>query len=112
MFIIVNGSVDVTVESATIDSPTDEATYVTRLKHGDFFGEIALIEENGRRTANAIAHNEVTVLGFFKPDLAELVDRNPVTGIKVYKKLSQVLGRRLRETSNKITHLKKRIKRT
>ena len=110
MYIIVNGSVDITVEDPSLDSTSEEAVYVTRLNHADFFGEIALIEENGRRTANAIAHNEVTLLGFFKPDLAELIERNPVTGIKVYGKLSQVLGRRLRETSTKITQLKKELK--
>ncbi len=110
MYIIFNGSVDVTVEDPSLSS-TGEAVYLTRLEHGDFFGEISLIETNGRRTANAIAHNEVTVLGFFKPDLAELVERNPVAGIKVFKKLSQVLGRRLKETSIKITQLKKEMQR-
>lgn len=109
MYIVIIGNVDITLEDDSIDATSDGAIYVTRLGHGDFFGEISLIEEGGRRTANAIAHNEVTLLGFFKPDLAELIDRNPVTGIKVIKKLSQVLGRRLRETSNKITNLKKEI---
>lgn len=112
MYIVINGNVDITIEDDSIDSTTEGAVYVTRLAHGDFFGEISLIEEGGRRTANAIAHNEVTLLGFFKPDLAELVERNPVTGIKVFKKLSQVLGRRLRETSDKITTLKKEIERS
>lgn len=112
MYIVVNGNVDITVEDSSLDATTPDAVYVTRLNHGDFFGEIALIEDNGRRTANAIAHNEVTLLGFFKPDLAELIDRNPVTGIKVFRKLAQVLGRRLRETSNKITQLKKDIEKT
>ncbi len=110
MFIILSGNIDITVDESSLRSGT-ESIYVTKLEPGDFFGEISLIEENERRTANAIAHNEVTVLGFFRPDLLELVDRNPTVGIKIYKKLAMVLGRRLKETSSKVTQLKKEMNR-
>ena len=45
MYIVVNGNVDITVEDSSLDSPDQAPVYVTRLKHGDFFGEIALIED-------------------------------------------------------------------
>ncbi len=108
MYILLSGHVDVTVEDTSL-SGTGEQFYITKLGPGDFFGEIALIEENERRTANAIAHDEVALLGFFTPDLSELVERNPVAGIKVFKKLASVLGRRLKETSHKVTELKREI---
>ena len=108
MYMIKSGYIDISVDDLT--GRGDESTiYITRLEPGDFFGEIALIEENGRRTANAVAHADSTLLGFFKPDLNELIDRNPVTGVKVLSRLSQVLGRRLRETSIKITDLKREL---
>ena len=104
MYIIINGELDI-----TIDGNDGNAIYVTRLELYDFFGEIALVEDNGRRSANAIAHNDVKLLGFFKPDLQEIIDRNPSTGAKILLRLAQVLGERLKETSNKISNLKSEL---
>lgn len=111
MYILLSGQIDVTVEDQSLDS-ISEAVFVTKLEPGDFFGEIGLVEESERRTANAVAHNEVQVLGFFKPDLSELVERNPIAGVKVFKKLACILGRRLKETSLKVTELKREMGRT
>lgn len=111
MYMIVSGSVDISVDHYD-NASNASSIYVTQLEPGDFFGEIALIEETGRRTANAITHSDTKLLGFFRPDLTELIDRSPMTGIKVVTNLAQVLGRRLRETSGKITELKKEIKKS
>ena len=111
MYMILTGMVDISVENSDPLISQEPSIYVTRLESGDFFGEIALIEDNGRRTASATAHTDCTLLGFFKPDLNELIERNPVTGIKVLSRLAQVLGRRLRETSEKITDLKRELER-
>jgi CRP-like cAMP-binding protein len=111
MYIIVKGSVDITV--ADIDPtgkiPT-QTILVTRLTAGDFFGEISLVEENGRRSATAIAAENTIVVGFFKPDLMEILERNPATGVKIVYRLAEVLGRRLKETTDKISQLRSEIK--
>lgn len=104
MYIIIHGELDITLENND-SSPV----YVTKLEPFDFFGEIALIEENGRRSANAVASKELKLLGFFKPDLQEIIERNPSTGAKILIRLAQVLGHRLKETSNKISNLKSEI---
>ena len=107
MYVIAKGSVDIHVNENTTQGV--ERTFVTRLQVGDFFGEISLVEDNSRRTAEASAHQEATLLGFFKPDLLEIMERNPDVGTKILWKLSQVLGRRLNETTVKITELKRQI---
>lgn len=107
MYIILNGNLNIYVEDKTREEP--EAQLVTQLKDGDFFGEAALVDNNEKRTASAIATDQVKCIGFFKPDLFEIIERNPSTGVKIVLRLCQVLGRRLKETGNKITELRKEI---
>ncbi|HAG91462.1 MAG TPA: cyclic nucleotide-binding domain-containing protein [Bdellovibrionales bacterium] len=103
MYIILNGKVDV---MATDPSGSDEPRLVTQLESGDFFGELALVEKQGRRTATAKASVESSLIGFFKPDLLEILDRQPQTGSKIVLRLAEVLGRRLKQTSVKLTELR------
>jgi CRP/FNR family transcriptional regulator, cyclic AMP receptor protein len=104
MYIIVKGSVNISVEDSS-----DKTRFVTRLNDGDFFGEIALVEEAGRRTATATANTDLSLIGFFKPDLAEIIERSPKTGLKIVLRLSEVLGRRLKETTDRFTALKREL---
>ena len=111
MYIIVQGRVDITLKSI-ISSPGGETeeTFVTRLESGDFFGELSLVEENGRRSASAVAAEDTILIGFFKPDLLAVLERNPSMGVKVVFRLGEVLGRRLKETTDRITHLKNELR--
>jgi len=79
---------------------------VTVLSAGSFFGEIALIEEDSHRTASALAIEKTVLIGFFKPDLIEIIERKPAMGVKILFQLSLVLGQRLIETTEKITRIK------
>lgn len=106
MYIIVNGGVDILVEQEIKNEHSTKEQFVTHLGPDDFFGEISLVEENGRRTASAYASTDTNLIGFFKPDLSELLDRNPVIGVKVIYKLAEVLGRRLAETTDRISAIK------
>lgn len=110
MYIIAKGSIEISVmdEFGRARGETREVI-VTRLEAGDFFGELSLIEEGGKRSATAYSAEETTLIGFFKSDLQDILDRNPITGVKVVFRLAEVLGRRLKETTEKITHLKKEI---
>lgn len=109
MYMIVKGSVEITIHESTRQSTKSEEVTITKLEPGDFFGEIALVEENSRRSASAIAAGEVQVIGFYKSDLVEILQRNPTAGFQVVSRLAEVLGRRLRETTEKVSELKKHI---
>lgn len=111
MYIIVSGSVDITIEESNVVGEAPRSNFVTRLSEGDFFGEIGLVEETGRRTASATAHEETVLIGFFKPDLMEVINRNPGAGVKILLGLGRVLGSRLTETTAMIRILKKKVKR-
>ena len=110
MYIILKGHVDISVENSESSKDESSGIFVTRLGPGDFFGEISLVEDNGLRTASATASDTVSVIGFFKPDLNEVIARNPASGVKIMTRLAQVLGRRLQGTSDKVTDLKKELK--
>jgi CRP/FNR family transcriptional regulator, cyclic AMP receptor protein len=110
MYIIVSGSVDILVEESSVSGEGPQSNFVTRLAELDFFGEIALVEETGRRTATAIAHEETILIGFFKPDLMEIISRHPNIGVKILFGLGRVLGTRLSETTSLIRALKKKVK--
>jgi hypothetical protein len=50
------------------------------------------------------------LIGFFKPDLLEITKRSPSAGIKVLSRLSEVLGRRLKEATDKVSELREELR--
>ncbi len=110
MYIIAKGSVDISLfDAQPLVGDQAKQVFVTKLESGDFFGELSLVEDNGRRSASAVASEDSVLIGFFKPDLMEILERSPATGIKIIFRLSEVLGRRLKETTDKIKQLKREI---
>lgn len=109
MYIILRGSLEIYVDQFVEDDIPKKNQLVTRLRAGDFLGELSLVESNSRRTATAIAGEESVLIGFFRPDLFEILDRQPATGVKILLRLSEVLGRRLKETTQKVSELKEEL---
>lgn len=109
MYIVMKGHVNVMVDEVT-DDQNIRQVFVTRLQRGDFFGELALVEQGGKRTATAVAADEVSLLEFLKSDLSEVVERNPRTAVKILSRLAEVLGRRLKETADRFTEMKRELK--
>jgi CRP/FNR family cyclic AMP-dependent transcriptional regulator len=101
MYIIAKGRVAIRIQNAETD------VLVATLSEGSFFGEIALVDPNTVRTASAVAVEPTVAIGFFKPDLTEILERNPVIGVKILFQLATVLGKRLVETTELITVLKR-----
>lgn len=110
MYIIVSGSVNIYVEELEANSNQMSTSLVTQLKAADFFGELALVENESRRSASASANEDTVLIGFYKPDLMEIVERNSHAGVKILLRLGEVLGIRLRQTTSRITQLKKDTK--
>ena len=77
---------------------------------GDFFGELALLDESPR-SANAICKTECTLIGFFRPDLFELIEKNNTLGIKIVLKLAEIVAQRLRHTDKELSKVKSQLER-
>jgi CRP/FNR family transcriptional regulator, cyclic AMP receptor protein len=107
MYLILNGTVDIIMHDPSAESTNkeDNEIFITRLEKGDFFGELSLVEEPSYRSATAVSLSPSILVGFFKPDLLQIIQRNPLTGNKISLRLAEILGRRLRETTEKVTEL-------
>lgn len=110
MYLIAKGRIEIFVSDPNALGEESRDIFITQLTANDFFGELALVEENGRRTASAVSRDESLLIGFFKPDLTEVLERNPEAGIKISLRLAEVLGRRLKETTEKVSELRRAIK--
>lgn len=89
MFVVRAGAVDLTVKTKT-----GEQIKLESAEHGDFFGEISLLDE-GPRTAEARARTAVELLEIDRDDLDELFKLKPAAAMD----LLAATGRRLRHTS-------------
>jgi len=90
LYLIING--EVLISQETEDG---ERYDLASLSRGDFFGEVALLDEE-RRSASALAMKESQIAVIFKPDLDEFVEMHPKEGIKVLRGISQIIATRLR----------------
>jgi len=92
MYIIKKGLIKLT---KTIN---EENITIAELEEGEFFGEMSLLEDYPR-SAQATAVVKTETLGIFRPDLFDLIERNPRLGSNILLKLSQRLASRLRKTT-------------
>lgn len=99
MYIIIGGKVKIT-KKAGCESSIELVT----LENGDFFGEISVIE-GGPRTATARTIGKTELLGFFKSDLEELIERRPSTAVKILFQIAKILGERLRATDEELSRM-------
>ena len=101
MYIVQSGEVGIFQ-----DYDTPEQKELARLSQGDFFGEMALLEDDNR-SATAVALSESHLLGVFHPDLFDLFERKPELGVKVLVTLATMLAQRLRKTNLELQQLAK-----
>jgi CRP-like cAMP-binding protein len=103
MYVIEEGSIAIVV----IDEKQEQKE-LTQLGEGDFFGELALLDE-GPRSACAIARIPCKLIGFFRPDLFEVIRKYPELGLKIVLKLAEMVGERLRVTDTELMRLRSEL---
>lgn len=81
---------------------------LTELSDGDFFGEIALLDESPR-SASVLVKEDSELIGFFRPDLFSIIEKTPKTGLKIIRKLAEMIGERLRNTNNQFSQMRAEI---
>lgn len=69
---------------------------------GEFFGELALLD-CFPRTASAAAVEPTLLLGFFRPEIMDVIQDHPRMGMKFSIQLARHLGSRLRDAMEKGT---------
>lgn len=90
------------LESGTVDlvkrGPDGEARKIFTLKPGDFFGEMALLEQLPR-TATATAAERSHLYLLYRTRLEEILNLHPRIGASIMTHLAQILSARLRRNS-------------
>jgi CRP-like cAMP-binding protein len=76
------------------------------IQNGDFFGELALVD-NDRRSASAIADTDTELYVIFKPELDEFIEKYPKKGIKILKGISEITASRLKTLNEDYFNLRK-----
>src|SRR2546428_13668956 len=99
MYVIRSGRVDI-VLSHKKESPL----MLAELEAGDFFGEMALLGDTAR-SATAVARERSELIGFFQPDLLEIINLHPVMGAKITFGLAKTLSERLRYTNTQLREI-------
>ena len=88
MFIIQDGIVEI------VKKLGGETRTLSRLERGDFFGEMAILE-NVPRSADAIAKTDVRVIAINGSRFDEMIRKNPEISVRIMRKYS----RRLRDAN-------------
>jgi CRP/FNR family transcriptional regulator, cyclic AMP receptor protein len=84
--------------------------HVVTLEKYEYFGEMALLEEQSKRNAMAISKTEVTLFGIFKPDIDELTLKYPVVAAKFIEGLAKILTTRIKSMGIELKSLQNKVK--
>jgi CRP-like cAMP-binding protein len=113
-YFIYTGRVDIIVEEdQTIQDPKSnlpKLNHVVSLDKMDYFGELALLQQNSVRNASAVARESCQLLGIFKPDLENLIDTKPTIATKILQAVSIITANRLFSVTNEVRRLKYKLR--
>lgn len=76
-------------------------TKIAELSEGDFFGEMALLNDIAR-SATIVAEKPTTLFGLFRSDLLSLMDSDPKLGVRVVYQLAKIVAERLRNINDSL----------
>lgn len=99
MYIIREGEVSIRIAESG-----GEEKELAVLSDGDFFGELALLDE-APRSATAICRTDCSLIGFFRTDLFELIEQKSELGIKIVLRLAEILAVRLRKADKELSKI-------
>lgn len=111
-YLIYSGHIDIRVqddESLEKIEKDGVSRKVLSLEENDYFGELALLQENNFRTATAVAREQSQLLGLFKPDLEDLISEYPIVATKLLQSISVILANRLFSITSEVRYLKSKL---
>jgi len=91
LFLVFSGKIAL----SRLDSATQKSETIAEVHPGEFFGEMALLEEMPR-TATACALEETRVFMLFKVKLESLLFARPKIGVVIALQLAKIMSARLR----------------
>lgn len=111
-YFIFSGNVDIFVEdflNAPHEDAVPEMQHIVTLDRFDYFGELALLQENSIRTATAVAQNSCILLVILKPDVDEMITEYPIVAARFLQSISLIISNRLYTMTDTVRALKYRV---
>lgn len=111
-YFIFSGNVDIFVDDVLNNSLEGQAPgmqHIVTLDRFDYFGELALLQENSMRTATAVAQNSCILLVILKPDVDEMISESPIVAARFLQSISLIVSNRLYTMTNTVKALKYRV---
>lgn len=99
LYIILNGRINILQGSS---ASQEEPSLISSLKEGDFFGELALVNKTAYSNMFAQSACDSKLLAFGRTDLQRVLENYPLMGIKILKKMCEILSHRLKKAEQKI----------
>jgi len=96
LFIVFSGKIAL----SRLDPATQKSEVIAEVHPGEFFGEMALLEEMPR-TATAHAMEDTKVFMLFKIKLESLLFARPHIGVNIATQLAKIMSARLRDMLEK-----------
>lgn len=109
-YFIYTGAIEIYLEKKS-EAAEKKEHHIVNLLQGQYFGELALLDEQDVRNASARAKQNSTLFALFRPDLEELLERYPVVAAKLLQSISLIITKRFIGTANEVQILKDKIKR-
>jgi len=95
LYILLSGTIHICRTRAQDNDVVTEV--IAELGTGNFFGDVALLD-NSPRSAQARAAENCEVAVFFRADFSSLLETNAVIGYKISLELARLISRRLRDS--------------
>lgn len=103
MYVIQSGSVKVVRRN--LDGSSHETG---RINRGELIGEFSLIDSSPR-SSGIVAVEPSTLIGFFQPDLMDVISTDPNIGFKILIKLTQMMADQHRKDMAQLRLLRKQL---
>lgn len=102
LYVIVLGEVDILINRSTTGDLEKKETVVARLRRGQSFGEVALVDEGLRSASARSAQKDTRLLVIQRDKLIMLCETYPQLGYRLMHNLAADLAMKIRNTDLRI----------
>ena len=102
LYVIVQGEVDILINRSTTGDLERKETVVARLRRGQSFGEVALVDEGLRSASARSAQKDTRLLVIQRDKLIMLCETYPQLGYRLMHNLAADLAMKIRNTDLRI----------
>lgn len=102
LYVIVQGEVDILINRGTTGSLSHNHTVVARLRRGQSFGEVALVDEGLRSASARAAQKDTRLLVIQREKIIMLCETYPQLGYRLMHNLAADLAMKIRNTDLRI----------